>query len=228
MTYTKLRPALLFGFTLFCPPDRAARAADLTFPYANGFEGMKTSIVYINPSDAVIVIPNPGKNGPPITMDPRQTLPIANFGGAGGHVYTVEAPAAPVKVYVQVTDYADNPMRVEALRWFNDYEQARFFNIATPDGKRSNLFISSDGEANLVVSWFGPVTDAAGNVTEKNIKSVDVTLKGNTQILHAPDGATRVFVDRKGIAVAGVKLAPWVAVLYHNEFRVVVYASEVQ
>lgn len=225
----KLLPALLFGFTLFCPPDRAARAADLTFPFANLVaDGTKTSLIYINPSDAVVVIPNPGKLGPPLMMEPRSVLRFPNFGGDGGHHYTIEAPPFPVTVGVQVTDYADNPMRVDALRWFNDYEQARFFNIATPDGKRSNLFISSDGEANLVVNWFGPVTDAAGNVTEKNIGSVDVTLKGNTQIVHAPDGATRAFVDRKGIAVAGVKLAPWVAVLYHNEFRVVVYAAEVQ
>jgi hypothetical protein len=225
----KLFPALLMGFTIFCPQQKAARANDLTFPCANlASDGTKTSIVYINPSDTVIVIPNPGKNGPPITMEPRSVLRIPNFGGDGGHHYTIEAPPFPVTVGVQVTDYADNPMRVEALRWFNDYEQARFFNIATPDGKRSNLFISSNGEANLVVNWFGLVTDAAGNVAEKNIKSVDVTLKGNTQILHAPDGATRAFVDRKGIAVAGVKLAPWTAFAYHDEFRVVIYAAEVQ
>jgi hypothetical protein len=211
-----------FATSLGAMCAQPAAADELTFPTANCFEGMCTKLTYINSTNGVVIVPNPGELGPPFMIEPHSVLVIPNFGGCGGHIETIKAPPEPVDVYVEVTDDKFNPMRISALTWFTGDEQAQLYDLMTPDGQRTNLFIASDGVANLVVTWYGLVPDADGNLTDLTVKklgTVDVSLAKNVAIVSAPKYVTRATVDRKVISGPAAR---YTVVGYHDGFRVVV------
>jgi hypothetical protein len=158
-------------------------------------------------------------------IEPHSVLVIPNFGGCGGHIETLAAPPDTVDVYVEITDSKYNPMRVDALRWFTGDDQAQLYDLMTPDGKRTNLFIASDGVAAVVVTWYGLVPDADGNLTDpivRKLGTVDVPLAKSVSIVSAPKYVTRATVDRKVISGPAAR---WTVFAYHDEFRVVVQPS---
>lgn len=177
-----------------------------TFPFCNFVcDSLRSDLHITNVTDHDITITNSLEDEEIVPA--HQTIVKPQWVTGSGMV-KVTLPVGLVPA-VQISNQLNQTMRIDPVPTATD-GGFDLHDFITPDNMLTNLFLSSKGTVSLNVTWF--------RRDGSTILAQAVDLGNSTVILKAPAIADHAHVQRRVIGNA----VPWIAIAYHDEFRVTI------